>query len=416
MVDIRRLSYTRSGAKGSFHDREDGFSIIAFKPSIVVHGSNVVYTPRGTPVDNITHRLDNYNHEIRRYGGYWSASMDLKLPKIEAETWFMNGLGWHIVVVDGALSTIWEGFVNEVTYTIGGLGATRGPLTDICNRCSVTYSTFDTSTTPPNTGIHLTTLAADDEDSQVKYGIWDKILSAGGMDNSAGVLEADQLRDAFLAENSEPETSQRIALFGKASDYNIHLECLGYSEFLKFPYNQTAVSGVVTITEKIQDILDSDPNALFSPENAKLATNNVITHAWENDNNIAWDLLLDLAKMGGDEYQPYNLGVYNNQQVVYEEIPETVEYFQVLHDNRLVIENASGDEVKPWRVKPGKWKMLRDFLVGRVSGGTPLREDPRMSLIESVQFSMPNKLTITSNKVETIMQRIAQAGLFGIGI
>lgn len=403
------LTSTRSGAKGSFSGRAEdggGFSVVVFKPSIVADGSNVIYTPRGAPVDNIAHRLTSYNHEIRRYGGYWSASMDLKLPKIEAETWFMEGLGWHVVVVDGALTPIWEGFINEVTYTIGGLEATRGPLTDICNRCSVVYSIFDASTTPPNTGVRMTTLAVDDEDSQLKYGIWDKIIGAGGMDNTAGVLEADQLRDTYIAEHHEPETSQRVALFGRNENYNIHLECLGYSEFLKFPYNQTVTSGVVTVTEKIAAILDADPNGLFSSDNAELATNNVLTHAWENENNTAWDLLLDLAKMGGAEYQPYNFGIYNNRRVVYEEIPETVEYFQALYDNRLVIEDASGNEIKPWRVRPGKWKMQRDLLVGRVPGSTPFMEDPRMAFIESVQFSMPNKLTITSNKIGTVAQRI----------
>jgi hypothetical protein len=279
----------------------------------------------------------------------------------------------------------------------------------------VTYSLYDTSTTPPNTGTSLTTFIEEHDASQLRWGIWDKILSAGSMDNSIGVGEADQLRDAYLAENHEPETSQRVSLFSQAGDHSINIECRGYYEFLNFPFNDLT-PGVSTVQEKIEAILDTDPNGLFSSARSSIAVNDVLTHAYENDNNNAWEILLELAKMGGASYEAYNLGVYGGRRALYEPTPSGVEYYQVMRDNRMIIENATGDEIKPWRVLPGKWKMMRDFLVGRVPGGTPLEEDPRMALIESVSFAMPNSLTISSNKVDTINQRLAQAGLFGIGI
>jgi hypothetical protein len=70
-----------------------------------------------------------------------------------------------------------------------------------------------------------------------------------------------------------------------------------------------------------------------------------------------------------------------------------------------------GAAVKPWRVLPGKWLQVTDFLPG--SSYATLLEDPRCMFIERVSFSIPWDVQLQGGDTDTAPQVLAQQGLAG---
>ena len=120
--------------------RSTGLTILAQDP--------LFYSTR-TYSERITPQVSGYSHEIRSIGGYFSARITINASKKKIEDWIDYGLGRHIVVYSPSLVVIFEGFVNSIQANLGPLQFTVGPLLDIKNRVAVTYSTVDTSVSPP---------------------------------------------------------------------------------------------------------------------------------------------------------------------------------------------------------------------------------------------------------------------------
>jgi len=91
---------------------------------------------------DLTKQVHRYWHTIEALGGYWSAEFTIRGNRNLVDDWLQDGIGKRILVFDGSLTCIWEGFVNQVIANYGPLAATRGPLLDIANRVWVVYSTI----------------------------------------------------------------------------------------------------------------------------------------------------------------------------------------------------------------------------------------------------------------------------------
>jgi hypothetical protein len=351
---------------------------------------------------------DHYSHTIDAVGGWWEASFTIKDNRNRLEGWLADGLGRHIEVYNEAQNFVFEGFVNEIEANLGPLSITRGPLLDIANRARVIYSTVDTSTSPPTVGVRAATAVANDTTSQGKYGIIEQVLSVGGSTQS----EAEQIRDAYLAEHKDPETGQEINL-SQGDDLSVTVKIPGYIHWLFYTYSSTT-TGTQNLSAKMTAILGQDPNSIFSTNYDKITANTLQVKAYEQDNDVAWDLIKGLVAQGDASDNRYLFGVYENRQAVYEAVPTTVEYFQQLSDQERRITLASGARVLPWNVLPGKWLFISDLLIGRTTE-TTLRFDPRMVFIESVTYSTPWGLRISGGKVDTLAQKLAKFGLAGVG-
>lgn len=350
--------------------------------------------------------VESWQHEIRALGGYWSASATQADNLRRAEEWLADGLFRHVEVYDDSLNQIWEGFVNSVSIDVGGLNVTRGPLLNVANRVKLVYSTIDTS--DGGFGARASTAYADDTASQARYGIVTKILSSGGVSQAT----AEQLRDTYLNQYKAPETTSRFTLGGQG-DVRLSIELLGYVHLQTvYPFTSSSI-GAVNLSTRLAAILDDDPNNLFSSANADITTNTLQVSQWEDDDPMAWDAVKELVAQGDASDNRYLYGFYGGRRVVYEAAPTTYTYRREIA-SQGDIETVVGGTVKPWAVRPGRWLLFPDFLVGR-SQPADLRNDPRALFIERVVFSLPRGLQLDGSKVSTVEQKIARLGLMGIG-
>jgi hypothetical protein len=385
--------------------QQSGLSISAWKPTIVAGTS---YTPRGALIDDqLQDRIASYNHEIAAEGGYKAASMTMQGDQNYVEDWLENGVGRHIEIYNPALELIWAGFVNGVSATIGRLAVSRGPMIDIANRTLAIYTVVDTTTNPPLTGPSgQVTALADDTTSQDRYGIWEKPIDAG----TVTTTNATTIRDTYLEEHKQPETSQD---FGSGGDLSVTVECLGYwAFFLAYTYAQTANSGTRTITLKIQDIINADTNGLFSTDFSQIATNALLVPRYDDTESLAWELLKSLTSLGDAASLRHTLGVYGGQRIEYTAMPSAIAYQQRLADEQVET-YGTGTIVEPWDVLPARWLFYPDFLTGKTQPATlsARREDPRFEFIESVRFTAPYDVQHNGGKVNTLPQLLAQLGL-----
>jgi len=326
------------------------------------------------------------------------------------EDWFASGLNRHVEVYDSALVKVWEGFVNMVTLSAGTLRATRGPLIDIANRVSVVYTPIlDAATAPPLEGSETTTTVDDNAASQVKYGIFEQVISGGKLLDDGTTDDATELRNTFLEENREPETGEEISL-GSSVTASVQIDLLGYVHRLQGWVYQDTTAATAQLDTKLGAILDADPNVIFSSANSAIATNPLLVSGYDDDNRMAWDAIQELVSLGDAAANRYTFGVYDNQRAVYAIAPTDTAYQHRIAGESMDIEAyVTGATVRPWDVLPARWMFLPDFLVGQTQT-TDQRLDPRFLFIESVQFTAPSAVQISGQKVSRIPQMIARLG------
>lgn len=385
--------------------QQTGLSIIASDPLLAAN--------RSSWNERLSDQLNSFRMEKRRIGGYWSASAQASHRQDVIEDWIERGLGRHMLVQDEALVTVGEFFVNRIDATLGKLTFTLGPLMDVANRVQVVYSTVDNTVSPPILGIRARTTAVNDTDSQAAYGILQKILSTGG----STATEAAQNGSTYLALNAWPQTGRRSTFLGGAAA-SMTIEMLGYWAWLgAYVYNQTAATGAVNASVKLQAVLAAQPNTgLFSTDYSRITANTVQISQWEDEDRTGEDVVKAINALGTTTYATTNAGFYTGRQFVYEPAPTSIRYVQRVASNDLLTDLIGG-RVQPWNVMPGEWIFYADFLAGRLPPvtGTSLLRDPRCGLIEVVTLDNRYGLDINGIHVGTLDQMLARQGLAGVG-
>lgn len=362
---------------------------------------------------NVTSQVSSYEHIIAALGGYESARFALKLTQNAAEDWFVNGLGREVTVYNSALVKIWEGFVDLVELAMGPLSISRGPLSTVVNRCSAIYGLLDTTQNPPVQTLQLPTTIAQNATSQARWGIWEQILSAG----QTTTVDAESMRDAYLAEYANPETSQELSP-GAGRPTSVVINCRGYQDFLDAGiYTQVVNSGTTQLETKLAAVLDdagADPNTLFASTNAEIFTSGILVQQYEDESLKARAIINGMVALGDGTAANGRMlwGIYNDRRFTYSQVPTTVAYQQRLSSQAQRVETSSGAIVQPWDVRPGRWIFFPDFLTGHPQPAT-LRDDNRHEFIERVQYTAPFGLTLTGSKVSSLPQILARAGLGG---
>lgn len=387
-----------------------------FKSHSVAHRLTVsVYdsiSSTGNYLFDLSGELNSYEHEINAFGGYWTARMQIADKQTAFEDWYENGLGRRIVTHSPDGEIIWEGFVNQIGITLGGLSITIGPVIEIVNKAKLAYSTFDTTLNAPATGIRLETAYTEDTTSQGRYGILSAVLSTGG----ATATTAVELRDEYLRQYAIPQVDQERTFGGSGSTPSITLDCLGYVHYFNtYKYNQTAASGTQNLSAKLAAIIAAEPNSFVDHSTAFITANTTAVPAYENEDKTAWALIKELVNMSDASDNKYIFGVTADRYCRYEAIPTEAEYFQRISDPGQRIMTASGQVIQPWNVVPGKWIIATDFLIGRVADATAIEDDPRAMFVETVRFSHPNSVSLKGAKVRRLDQKLARLGLSGIG-
>lgn len=375
----------------------------------VIFSDPLARSGRAAYIDTLSHQLNGYRHSIGASIGYDTATITLGANREVAEAWLNDGVGRHIVVRDYTLTTIWEGFVNRINATIGGQTEAVGELLNIGNKVKAIFSTVDTSTTPPTLGVRESTDWAEDSDSQDRYGIFEVVVSTGG----ASTSEAEQYRDKFLEENKRPKSTSQNNIAGGQNNISVSLECLGYYHLLKtYTYNSTTTGGQ-NLSTKLQNILTSQPDSLYSADYSQVTSNTFQVAAWENNDDTAESLVKGLIAFGDSSDNRYTFGIYAGRKAIYQQAPTEVDYRFSIASNSQQIEGVTGGRVYPWQVLPGRWLRTPDFLIGRVQS-TLTHEDPRNRFIESVEYTAPWGLSINGTQLETLPQLLAKLQLGGV--
>lgn len=378
-----------------------GLSISIFIP--LVQGTSYV--------DNYTDDVSSYSHVISSDGGYASADFTVACNEMLANDWLQNGLGRHIVVNGDSAQKIWEGFVNELTVNIGGVTYSRGPLVNIANRVLVTYTElieYPDGTVEPVTGVTSETVIAEDEDSQDKYGIWEKVVNVGEVFPD----EAEYIRDLYLEENKNPEGNPSINISSNVGDISISIKCRGYIDWINaYVYNDEAENQYVYCSELIKTILGEEPNSIISTQYDKIDENLVIHATYTNDNKMAKNIINDILSLGGGSDDRWTFGIYADRKPVYSAIPTDIEYVYYRTGKMQEIQLLSGTIVKPWEVVPCKWVFIPDFLTGFNIRSNEYRKDPRVFFAEEVNFTAPDQVSISGAKVRKLEQYMAKFGL-----
>ena len=382
-----------------------GLSFNAWLPTITPGTS---YVPKGVYIPDAFGMVNDYTQEIQAVGGYWSATINMSVSRLQFESWLYSGLNRHIEVTDHALDVIFEGFVNHIRASAGSVTINHGPMLDVTNRDRVVYSTVDTSTDPPSVGMRVPTAWAQNANSQERYGTLEEVLSTSGQ----MAANAEQMRDTHLADYAEPKHMQTLT-FPARSQSTLSIQCFGYIRKMEqYVYNQTAAGGDTNLSTKLAAVLAAHPDNLFGT--GSITANTVQVKRWEKDDNVAWGLVKSLTEIGDASDNRYTFGIYKDRQPIYAQVPTEVEYNHSVFDPEQGIMSRYGGMLKPWNILPGRWLEFADLLTDQRAASS-LRENPRMMFIESVTYSMPWNLTLTGGRVDTISQQMARLGLSGAG-
>lgn len=357
----------------------------------------------GDFIRSLNGELLSYSHQIDANGGYTKASFTLTGALIDLEDWYENGLGWDILTYDEAGIKIFNGFVNKLSFVIGGRSITRGPLMDVANHIAISYSPLNTSVSPPSAGATRLSVYIDDIPSQTKYGRLDEIFSAGQLT----VANVISIRNAFLAERKDPETSETVSSEGGTP--LITVECLGYVEYLDHYFYSSIATGEINISDKIKAVLAVDPNTLFTADYSRIIANTTQTPSAENIARGREVIMGEVAK-GDAAGSRHIFGVYKNRRVEYGPVPTTFDYQYSVTEGK--VELFGGGEIMPWDILPGKWLFYTNFMAGKTIPAA-VRGDPRALFIESVTFTAPFSFSITGGKVNTSSQILARLGIGG---
>lgn len=372
----------------------------------------LAYSPlwqRSAFINEYTQDVTGYSHIISAVGGFWSAQIDMSLPLSELEDWVSNGLGRHIVVKGGGSSVAWEGLVNEVSIEYSGFSQRVGPYLDINNKIKLLFSAFIEIGDGQSSGIRLSTDYVQDNESIYRYGILQRVYSAGGI----ALDDVDDTLAQLLDKVKTPPRSEDLTIGSDTGGqtFDLTLTCVGYVRLLeKYTYS-SATTGLQNLSTKLIAILDADPNVLFDSQ--YIQSNGLQVGAFENDDADAWGLVKGLVAQGDTLQNRYIFGIYENRRAVYRLVENRIIYTRLLREGPTVIQDRQGGLIQPWQIRPGVFLRVADLVPGKPVA-LDLNEDYRMLFVESVQFRAPDSLVVNGSHTFKIDQRLAQMGISGL--
>ena len=381
--------------------------------SYVYYDNVTLFKRKGTasaPIENwgMIGGISGYSHTISATLGFDNMQLSGAGDELYLSDWMENGLLRHVEVKDVLNRKIWEGFVNEVTVATGGLTVTVGPIMDVVNRGRLVFKEMNWGVNPAQGGETVRTNWEDNESGQQQYGILEGVITGGEGD----VAEMLQVLSSVVPYTSWPDTSQNFSLTGTGG-MQLTVSCLGYGRLLeKYFYYYTGEAGEQDISEKLEWILDADPNHIFSSYNSDIITNSTQIHKYEGDDKTAMASIKEAVALGDASYNRYTWGVYENLTFKYGPVGDSPTYFQSLGSGKII--DVSGADVYPWEVKPAVWMMITDFMAGSPIEYSNFRRDPRYIFIESVTFSAPYALTVSGGRASKFKNRIERLGLGGV--
>jgi len=360
-------------------------------------------TPAGSYVRTIT--PDAYGQRISAFGGYDTAQMQMNTQTDWLEDWAYRGLGRHVEVYQD-VTRCWEGFVNQITIVMGAVTVVIGPFLEICNSADGEYKRVYTGTNPPATGASRFAGIVEDDASQRRYGIRRHMLSLGAVQDT----EAVQAVERWVANRAWPSSQKTLSTTAARASV-LQLDLLGYVHRMDYPYYAESDT-TVSLSSKIETVLDACPDGLFSSANADIATNALAVA--ENDDQYRSGLVIlrELVQLGDAAGNRYVFSVGNDRKIVYRPVSDMVRYTTSLMDGNGTIREIMGQTVAPALVRAGEWLAITDlfFPPSTIFGN---RDAMRDMFIEQVDYQLPADLSLNGAKTVSVYNKLAKLGLRG---
>jgi hypothetical protein len=306
------------------------------------------------------------------------------------------GVGLHVRASFAGL-TVWEGFVNQIDISFGRSSMTVGPLMDVVNKARTTLSLQTFGGTAA--GGTIITDFASDEAAQAGFFILEGDIAGGTL---VSATEGEEVRDLYLSEYSRPKINGNFDPTG--SEPIITFSCEGYYKFFERYYYLRAVDNYIEATEKLKDVVDAEPNGLFSSDNGYFEEMGVSVNEYEDWSKTGTDIITDISSLGSSDDERILFGVYENRWIEYRAVSVGIVYEMEHSTSGSILSiGGGGAYIHPSLVRPGNW-------VRNKSISTPKRgvDDEGLVLVESVTFNAPNDLSINGGAFDTFTQRLAR--------
>jgi hypothetical protein len=334
------------------------------------------------------YQVYNYRHSINAIGGFDTASCDIAIrSRDEGQQFLDQYLGNRVAFyVDNPVEPIWEGFINRMTFSAGGVEYSIG-LDEMANSVWATYSTVSGSTGVTR-GVSVSSTA-----SQAIYGIKGGPIDLGLMIGGTG---ATIIRDTYLAERAFPKTS---ILPSQGGSGLLHIELLGFFHTLEWEDFRQTASASVQLGNLVDTVLGGLLNGATFFDNTDLTRTAANTNAIDQTHarsETVWDVMMKIQEFG-DTTAYWVLGVSptdfqtGTRRFYYQAANSTVVYTARQSDG-LRIRNLYGQLVDPWRVQPDNGIRVSDMLIGWNGVG----DNPTETYIKKIDYDANRQSCIYS--------------------
>lgn len=370
---------------------------------------------------NLASKVQTYTHKIAADGGFDTAMIAVNENYDRAFDIYSKTIGNVLLVVDELGDEVWFGIVNRITFSQGSITSTIGPLMEVSNDVMVVYTPLYVDIDPVEKGEKTFTTTLQNANSILKYGVHQIVVNAGEAAVTATYNKAEQLRAAYLEENSWPSDDEQSIGFSATNSVSVSLECVGLKYYLqKYWYNSVLTTGTTTVSgsgaaSKLHLVLDADPNLVISTRD--FDTNSTPVSNLEDQYKIAQTVISDMLSLGGvaPSYYRYTFGVYEGRTAKYKQIPLSAKYqFRQSESNNIFL-YGTDQVVYPWHLRPAQWVVRNNMFIGDPIISPYIdRNDPRVQFIEDVTYSAPWGYSLNGSRVGRLSQMIAQLGLRGV--
>lgn len=336
----------------------------------------------------------NYRHTIAAVGGFDTASCDIAIrSRDEGQQFLDQYIGNRVAFyVDNPVEPIWEGFINRMTFSAGGVQYTIS-LDEMANRVRVIYTNTDQTVTTQG-------VLTSSTDSQVIYGIKQEQIDMGVMIGGGGTTT---LRDTVLAQRAFPKTS---ALPGGGGGL-LHIEFLGFYHTLTWEDQRNAVSANVQLGALIDTIVTGIVNGTTFFDNADTSAtiaNTTSLNQYTTKGETVWDALMKLSEIGSAAFYAV-IGISptdfqtGTRRFYYQVASIDIKYTARQSDG-LRIRNLYGQLVPPWTVRPDAGVRVSDMLIGWNGIG----DNPTETYIAKIDYDANQQTAIYAGDDDTSIE------------
>jgi len=373
--------------------------------SIIIKNNPVVTRPyfmQSLQPDEFT----GYNHDIRAMGGFWSCKFSMAGDLVDLEEYIENGLGRDIKAFDENGDTAFHGLIVELKLNLPNAEISIS-LLDMANRVQIRYLTA-------SGGLIKRSTAYNDTASQALYGIKEKIFSGAIISSSTEVNQAAQKLLSQYKYPSSPINTPK----NNSGGISLSIIAHGYVRTLDWRvYNQTVNTGTENISTQIAAVITAVGQFIAS---TSITANTSPVLQLQDADKLAWNVIEGATQLGDVSNNRYVVGVYEDRKLTYAQATGStitdVNYItEALSESGDFYDRKSGVKLDMASIRPNKWVRYTDIL-GSLSDGTDLFTDPRATYIESVNYSDPDRVSITGTRGALAEMIMAKAGFGGVTV